>query len=373
MNVLNLDVIALIVEYITDIRDVISLWNTNKFLFHNVMRRYVKKIHISPSKNLFFPKTIIKRFPYLTSFRGDIRIENCEELTTISRTKVNEMCLRISSKEGPELLYSVSILMCYGYLKNRCFRLERWNKKTHRLDHVWIGKGKISHDSLVEFYPFLIIYRKYLEQILTYGDMMRDNTYIEILLNLPKLKKIYYMDFGYSLCTNTELTMMINLNENIETIEYIPASYIYEIDNTAKFFHVDKFISDVIISNNIYKNILEMIIPMGQYNINNLTTCFPNLKRVGIRYVHMASNNNITLIKSINRYNLTIFVYLVFDTEETKQENNRDPYNKFKVSNKICCEVRNIYPRANIVDMSKNLPSIVLARDNWLFDTVCSY
>ena len=218
MNVLNLDVIALIVEYITDIQDVISLWNTNKFLFHNVMRRYVKKIHISPSKKLFFPKTIIKRFHSLTYFRGDIRIENLKELTTVSRTKVNEMCLRISSKEGPKLLYAVSILMCYGYLKNRCFRLERWNKKTHRLDHVWVGKGKISHDSLVEFYPFLIIYRKYLEQILTCGDMMTDNTYIEILVNLPELKKIYYMDYGYSTCTDTQLSMMINLNEILKPL-----------------------------------------------------------------------------------------------------------------------------------------------------------
>ena len=90
LYVLNTDVIAIIVEYLTDPRDIVSLWNSNKWLFCNIMSFVVKKFYIDPRCPVYVSLNIIDRFPRLKSIRCDVRVNTINNLIYII-TKYNHI------------------------------------------------------------------------------------------------------------------------------------------------------------------------------------------------------------------------------------------------------------------------------------------
>ena len=371
---LPIDILAMIAEYLYDPRDLTSLYNSNKWLFHHLIPHCVKFIYINPETTTYIPKYILDRLYNVRSIRCDIRIETQEELQEMvtGYPLITEMCLHISTQLRQSLIQIAAYLMCND-LDKRYYRLEQYSSS---LDTVWIGKGKIAQGTVEDPYSFLILYRSYITSILTEGSLFVDGEYVEIVSELPLLNNIYYTDCGYLPCTADQLHLMLNINDSVEKLVCVPCSYYYETDREIKFREIDTFISHLHNSNNNNNYLIDLVLPIYPDDCYGLKEIFPNLTSIGFRFVYSVQFMdkhyvNLTEIHTLSWLykNLTIFVYLSFDTIKIKQLLNRNPEKEMVISEDICKIITKHYPECRIIDMGGNLPSLLLARDNWLFDT----
>ena len=375
-GVLNLDLWANIIQYLHDPRDIISLYNSNRCLFGYIIPLLVKKIYIDPSDTTYLPEWVLSRLPNLQSVRCDIRVENMLELETmiVNYPNITELTIRVSSKIGRSMFNLIAYLMCDNHLSERSYRLEKYNTENKNIEDIWIGNGKLSHGYADGYKSILILYRRYLKSLLSDAFYFNDAEYNDIVASMPHLTYLSYIDCGFHPCTSFQLQLMLISNDNLESLSFVPCDYIYEIDNTARFNHIDTFVVNLYNNDTIYDKIKTLSIPLSVNDISKLNNIFPNLTSVGLRYIQNITelgkyDINFDLDIIYNKYReITIFVYVVFDSVNIRQIINRDNKVKYDIYDKICTNLSLKYPRSNIINMNHDLPSLVLARDNWLFD-----
>lgn len=371
------DVLAIIVSYLHDPRDLISLYNSDRWLFRHIMDWSVREIFTDPDTTIYLPPYVLERFTNLRSLRTDLRIEYMSDLLDIiyGYPKIKELCLRISSQTGPPLLQIAAYIMC-GNIENTYYRLEQYNPNATCFDQVWMGGNKISHGPGSHLYSFLILYRNYIESILTEGSSFCETEYVDILSEIPGLKSIYYTDCGYLPCSAEQLHLMLTINQSMKRIICVPCSYYYEIDHQIKFDEVDKFLSNLSEGDNIYDSISTLVLPIDPRDCIYLKSVFPNLDCIGIRFIHQVTSigfqkpdfSDINVLKEIYN-NITIFVYIIFPTIEIRQEISRNPEIIPEIAISVCDMITDHCPSHHVVNMTGDLLSLMLTRDNWLFNT----
>lgn len=376
-NIFDLDIWSIIISYLRDPRDLMSLYNSNRWLFQNIMQKVVKYVYIDPIESIYIPDWVLSRLTNLRSIRCDIRVETLIELNNILKKcdSVEEICIRISTKKEYELLHIVSYLLCDEQLDKRYYRLEEYNFKRYATESIWIGKGKLSNSSISDRISLLILYRSKLKSLLTFNYHFSETTYIEILSLAYHLTDITYTDGGYHSCTSNQLYRMLTVNDNLKNLSYLPFGYDYETDRDTKFSNVDTFVLELHQNGQIYPNLLTLSIPISLTDISIIKNIFPNLLSIGFRYIHSVIamgkqelNFNVSDLM-YKQYNVTIYFYLSFDSIEIRQQLNRDIEAKSLISNQVCNILSERYPRAIIIDMENKLRPFILTKDNWLFNT----
>ena len=378
----NLDIWAIIISYLKDPRDIISLYNTNKYIFSYIIPKLVKEIYINPEITVYIPHWVIYKLNNLRSVHCDIRIKDMKELNNIINdfSNIKEMNIRISRKINRTLFNIATFLMCDDHLSIRSYRVEKYNHSNYSVEDIWIGKGKLSHGYTNEANLLLLLYRKEIKSLLTdafYFDNLEYNRLVSIIPNLVELS---YIDCGYRPCTSFQLQLMLISNSNLKELQFIPCDYIYKIDNKTKFEHIDMFVLNLYKNldrnNTVYDKITTLSIPMSVRDTINIKNIFPNLSSIGFRYVVSVSRINDYKFDITNldilyfKYDkITIYLYIVFETIEIRQYINRDNDIQQQIYKQVCNILSFRYNRAHIINMNSNLPSHILARDNWLFDS----
>jgi hypothetical protein len=268
-------------------------------------------------------------------------------------------------------------------LKDKYYRIEIYNRENHGYDDVWIGNGKICIVNSPDIYLLLILYRHYIHTILTEANMFMDYDYMELLMEIPNLKTIHYIDCGYYPCTSRELRRMLTINRQVEEIKCIPSSYWYDIDPSLRHGQVDNFVIDLY--NDLaerrvtYSSMKKLLIPLHIDDAIDIKVLFPNLEYVGIRYIY-----NVT---DIDNYNLgmyqldqlaqldqkysgvTVFLYLTIDTPNLRVQVHRNPEIIVDISKYLIQTIKSNFSHWNTINMMTPFPSLMLTRDNWLFET----
>lgn len=373
------DIVSIILkDHLNDPRDLISLWNTDKWL-RWLIKESVKELYVSPEEEFILPLYMLDRFPKLKSLRCDVRIYESEDICylELERPEIKNLCFHISSRDGPTILSTISYLMIDS-LKYKRYRMERWNYRNSTLDTVWIGEGKLCHGANDDYFVILILYKNYIKELLTEGTLFDHDEYTEVVADLPYLEHIYYVDCGYLPCRKKNFKSMLLVSDYLKSIVCIPCDYYYRTNEKIKWKHIDKFVNglvdDYLTYSLTYDNIERLVIPMDIRDVFLLDDVFPNLTSVGFRYVHSVQFMdeqyvNLTPIHHLQkRYEeITVFLYLEFKTAKIRQEINRNLDCMEIISRRVSDIIKMAFPRIKVINMDMELPSLLVARDNWLF------
>nr|QBK91389.1 MAG: hypothetical protein LCPAC302_00090 [Pithovirus LCPAC302] len=206
------------------------------------------------------------------------------------------------------------------------------------------------------------------------GSIFEDPDCVDVLSEIKGLEHIYYTDCGYIPCKSTYLFTMLNINDKIKSVVCVPCDYHYTIDPKKKFKEVDDFTYLILFMNIPYNTIATLIIPMNIKDVYNLDRVLPNLKSVGFRYIYEVVDIqyitvDLTDIFFISKqYKITIFLYLSFKDKKVRIELARNPELEQKISKDVCNIIGSDFSDITIINMHDKLPSLIAARDNWLFD-----
>ena len=389
---LGLDVIEHIVTYITDPDDLDSLYESDPWLFKNVIPRCVTKLYKHPDITYYIYGDIFKKYPRLKSIRCDYRIENIEDLDALLVSSIENSCVRISSESQMYLLEIIDEMNLTGYLNNRAFRLEQYDPYEDVLEDVWIGRNKFCSD-YGYFLPYLDIYKNNIVELLLDVSVWSNPDHTEVLATLPNLTKIYMLENGYYSYSSVELYSMLTINRNIEHIESLVSDYPYMVDPTDKWNEIEEFLSRFV-RHDEYPNMKTLFLPIDLLDYIYINNSFPNLENIGMRYIHnvYVSNNkrddliediiediidDVTddfesyykLLKGYN--NVRIYLYIVFDDIESKQFINRNIELKPIISRRIGEFIESLGTKNNIIDvidMENQEKCVIETVDDWLFN-----
>ena len=169
---------------------------------------------------------------------------------------------------------------------------------------------------------------------------------------------------------------MLTINDRIESIMCVPCEYDYRIDNKIRFEQIDEFVQELINNNTIYPILTEIVIMFPHSYVPVLEDIFPNLTHIGVRYVHLTKDitdqllDLIWLNDLVGKYDhITLFLYVEFFTIKIRQKINRNPEIEDIILSNVYDMIKEEFPSIKIIHMTKELPSLMLAQDNWLFET----
>ena len=127
LYILGMDVVAHIVSYINDPRDLKSLYVADPWLLKNILKRCVTKLYINPEDIIHVSPSVFNMCPKITSARCDIKFSSIPELKDFldEYYDVSQICIRISSKNTNSMFTVLCDLIFSDYIEdNCCYRLE---------------------------------------------------------------------------------------------------------------------------------------------------------------------------------------------------------------------------------------------------------
>ena len=384
LYILGMDVLAHIVSYINDPRDLKSLYVVDPWLLKNILKRCVTTLYINPEDIIHVSPSVFNMCPKITSARCDIKFSSIPELKDFldEYYDVSQICIRISSKNTNSMFTVLCDLIFSNYIEdNCCYRLERYNTNYKLLENIWIGKGKLCL-STVNIFSFIYLYNEYLTELMLDSAFWEYDEFLETIKTLPCLKTISYPEYGFYPASNLALYNMLTINDDIKTIKSIPTQYIYEIDNYIIWDEIDAFLISCV--GEVFPKLETLYLPIAYLGYERIIDeIFPNLKNIGFRYICEIKDidgeinldeNSITLFKWIYRKYFTkfkkikVYLYLSFPNIKDRQIINRDPGLERIISLKISSFLKN-YSNNIEVHNTYCKKELIRTLDDWLFET----
>lgn len=382
---LGLDIVAKIISYLQDPRDLEALYQVDPWLTKNIYKRCIKKLYIDPDQIIPIDYHILYKYPKLVSARCDIKINYKLELYDLLSKNIKELCIRIGSSNGPSLISTINTLISSNLLALYKYRLEKYNPTEQILENVWIGCGKLAVSNTAIF-SYIMLYKNYITEILLDVSLWNDANALDILATIPNLKHITYIEFGYYPCNALELYSMLNVNVKIQSIDSLMCSFDYSIDPEKIWSEIDDLI--LLCTGQSYPNITTLYLPLSYeiYN-DNINNIFPNLTNTGCRYIYdinmldiintkdnTQDNRNISNIFTNiwNNYlkcfdHIKIFLYITVSDIEVRKIFNRDPEIKEEVSQYISNMIFRYSSKIEVINTNYLNKSLIQTLDEWLF------
>jgi len=384
LYILGLDVVANIVKYITDPRDLKSLYKADPWLFVNIFKRCVTKIYIDPEDILSVSPTVFNMCPRITSARCVIKFSTIKELKRFLNKypDLEEACIKLSSRHTNSMFNIICDLFHTDYIDDNCYRIERYNKHHKLFEDVWIGRGKLCL-STVNVFSYLYLCSDYVTEIMVDPSFWEYNDFLMMADNMVYLDTINYPEYGFYPASSIALYNMLTINDYVKAIKSVPTAYIYDIDDELIWDEIDDFI--ISCAGEVFPCIETLYLPICyigyQYLIEEF---FPNLKNIGIRYVCQVKDidivdreiylpgDTILLFEHIyenylQRFEkIKVYLYLSFPNNDDRMIINRNPEYKVEISLNITSALNDYKRNIEVYNMNCKT-ELIRTLDDWLF------